>query len=61
MNLILRLIVYLIVLALAWAIVSYIPLPPAFSWIVPVVFLLIILIIVLAEFGVIRGGPPLNP
>jgi hypothetical protein len=58
MNLIIRLILYLVVFAIAWAIVSYIPLPPAFSWIVPVVFLLILLIVVLYEFGAIRNWPP---
>jgi hypothetical protein len=61
MNLIVRLILYLIVFALAWAIVSYIPLPPAFGWLAPVVFLLALLLIVLYEFGAVRSWPPPGP
>lgn len=57
MSLLLRFVIYLVVFAIVWAIISYIPLPPGFGWIGPVVMLLALLIVVLGEAGYVSGWP----
>jgi phosphoglycerol transferase MdoB-like AlkP superfamily enzyme len=58
MSVIITLIVYLIVLALVYWLVSLLPLPAPFGLIVRVLFVLLAILVVLSAFGIVDGGPP---
>jgi hypothetical protein len=58
MSVIITLIVYLIVLALVYWLVSLLPLPAPFGLIVRVLFVLLAILVVLSAFGIVDGGLP---
>ncbi|MGZ8289369.1 MAG: Thivi_2564 family membrane protein [Telluria sp.] len=62
MALIINLIVYLVVLGLIWWLISLLPLPAPVAQIVRVLFIILLIWIVLAVFGIVPGGflPRLN-
>lgn len=62
MDIIVNLIIYLVVLGLIWWLVSQLPLPAPVGGIVRVLFIILVIMVVLAVFGIIPGGflPRLN-
>lgn len=62
MDIIVNLIVYLVILGLIWWLVSMLPLPAPVGGIVRVLFIILLIMVVLAVFGIIPGGflPRLN-
>ncbi|MCC6072338.1 Thivi_2564 family membrane protein [Massilia sp. GCM10020059] len=62
MDIIINLIVYLVILGLIWWLVSLLPLPSPIAGIVRVLFIILLIMVVLAVFGIIPGGflPRLN-
>jgi Flp pilus assembly protein TadB len=62
MNLLINLIIYLVVFGLIWWLVSMLPLPAPVAQIVRVLFIILLIMIVLAAFGIIPGNylPKLN-
>lgn len=48
LGLLVSLIILLVILAVAWWIISMIPIPPQFKWIVQVVFAVIVLILLIS-------------
>lgn len=62
MDIIINLIIYLVILGLIWWLVSLLPLPSPIAGIVRVLFIILLIMVVLAVFGIIPGGflPRLN-
>lgn len=58
-ELLISLVIWGLVLAIIWWAISQIPVPAPFSWVIRVVFALIVVIVLLNLLGV--AGPPLTP
>lgn len=58
-ELLISLVIWGLVLAIIWWAITQIPVPAPFSWVIRVVFALIVVIVLLNLLGV--AGPPLYP
>lgn len=58
-ELLISLLIWGLVLAILWWAIAQIPVPAPFSWVIRVVFALIVVIILLNLLGVV--GPPMYP
>lgn len=63
LDLLVALVIWGLVLAIIWWAVSQIPVPEPFSWVIKVVFALIVVVVLLNLLGVTGGGtlPSLRP
>ena len=61
LNLLVTLVIYGLVLAIIWWAIQQVPMPEPFSWVVKVVFALVVVIILLGLLGVGGDGLSIRP